>query len=135
VAITTKVAESNFPYSMSYIPMISPCKAETLKYDWNAYANDPSGTGPYRFSSMVPQERLELLPNKDYWNPERVPKLDKLVLPPMPKSAARAAAMNEGTQGHALWAALDVRPEDEIPVQRVPAGRARSAGSLARPRI
>jgi ureidoacrylate peracid hydrolase len=28
--------------------------------------------------------------------------------------AKRAAAMSEGTKGHDLWAALDVRPEDEI---------------------
>ncbi len=96
VAINTKVVESIFPYSMSYILMISRCKAEALKYDWNAYANDPSGTGPYRFSRMVPHERLELLPNKDYWDPKRVPKQDKLVLLPMPEAATRAAALMTG---------------------------------------
>jgi peptide/nickel transport system substrate-binding protein len=96
VAITTKVVESLFPYSMSYILMISRCKAEALKYDWNAYSNDPSGTGPYRFSRMVPHERLELLPNKAYWDPKRVPHHDKLVLLPMPEAATRAAALMTG---------------------------------------
>jgi peptide/nickel transport system substrate-binding protein len=96
VAITTKVVESLFPYSMAYTLMISRCKAEALKYDWNAYANDPSGTGPYRFSRMVPHERLELLPNKAYWDPKRVPHHDKLVLLPMPEAATRAAALMTG---------------------------------------
>ena len=60
VAVTTKVVESLFPYSMSYLLMVSRCRAEALKLDWTAYAEKPSGTGPYRFDRMVPHERLEL---------------------------------------------------------------------------
>jgi ABC-type transport system substrate-binding protein len=96
VAITTKVVESLFPYSMSYLLMVSRCRAEALKYDWNAYANNPSGTGPYRFDRMVAHERLELTPNKEYWDPKRVPKHDRLVLIPMPEAATRAAALMTG---------------------------------------
>jgi len=96
VAITTKVVESLFPYSMSYLLMVSRCRAEALKYDWAAYANAPSGTGPYRFDRMVAHERLELTPNKDYWDPKRVPKHDRLVLIPMPEAATRAAALMTG---------------------------------------
>jgi ABC-type transport system substrate-binding protein len=96
VAITTKVVESLFPYSMSYLLMVSRCRAEALKYDWNAYANNPSGTGPYRFDRMVAHERLELVPNKGYWDPRRVPKHDRLVLIPMPEAATRAAALMTG---------------------------------------
>lgn len=76
VAITTKFVESLFPYTMSYVPLISRCRAEVLKYDWAAYAMQPSGTGPYLFGRMIPRERLELVPNKAYWNPKRVPKHD-----------------------------------------------------------
>jgi peptide/nickel transport system substrate-binding protein len=96
VAITTKVVESLFPYSMSYLLMVSRCRAEALKYDWAAYANNPSGTGPYRFDRMVAHERLELVPNTDYWDPTRVPKHDRLVLIPMPEAATRAAALMTG---------------------------------------
>ncbi len=96
VAITTKVVESLFPYSMSYLLMISRCRAEELKYDWNAYAANPSGTGPYRFSRMVPHERLEMTANKEYWNAARIPKHDKLVLLPMPEASTRAAALMTG---------------------------------------
>ncbi len=96
VAVTTKVVESLFPYSMSYLLMVSRCRAEALKYDWAAYANSPSGTGPYRFDRMVAHERLELTPNKEYWDPKRVPKQDRLVLIPMPEAATRAAALMTG---------------------------------------
>lgn len=96
VAINTKVIESLFPYSMSYVMLVSRCKAEALKYDWAAYANAPSGTGPYRFDRMVAHERLELTPNKDYWDPKRIPRHDRLVLIPMPEASTRAAALLTG---------------------------------------
>ncbi len=79
VAITTKFVESLFPYDMSYVLMISRCRAQALNYDWTAYANQPSGTGPYRFASMTAHERMELVPNNDYWDKARVPKQDRLV--------------------------------------------------------
>ena len=91
VAITAKVIESLFPCSMSYLLMVSRCKAEALKYDWAAYANAPSGTGPYRFGRMVAHERLELLPNKDCWDPKRIPKAD---------DAADETARNHERAGH-----------------------------------
>ena len=31
-----------------------------------------SGTGPYRFDRMTPHQRMEFLPNKDYWDKARV---------------------------------------------------------------
>ena len=59
MALTTKVPSSLFPYEMSFIAITSKCRAEALKMDWSAYANQPSGTGPYRFDRIVPHERLE----------------------------------------------------------------------------
>jgi ABC-type transport system substrate-binding protein len=96
VAFTTKFVESLFPYSMSYFLMVSPCRAQALKYDWGAYAEHPSGTGPYRFDRMVAHERLELVPNKDYWDRTRIAKHDRLVLLPMPEASTRAAALITG---------------------------------------
>ena len=96
VAITTKVVESLFPYQMSYLLMVSRCRAEALHYDWNAYAEHPSGTGPFRADRMVAHERFELLPNKDYWDPKRIAKYDRLVLLPMPEAATRTAALLTG---------------------------------------
>ncbi len=96
VAIHTKIPSSLFPYEMSFVLMTSKCRAEALKYDWAAFANQPSGTGPYRFDRMVAHERLELVPNKEYWDKARVPKQDRLVLLPIPEASTRTAALLSG---------------------------------------
>jgi ABC-type transport system substrate-binding protein len=85
-----------FPGLLPQIMLISPCNAETLKYDRDALMFHPSGTGPYRIQRLVPHERLELLRNDDYWDKDRVPKHDKLVLIPMPEASTRAAALLAG---------------------------------------
>src|ERR1700752_2922658 len=45
---------------------------------------------------MVPHQRLEFVPNTDYWNKTRVPKQDRLVLIPMPEASTRTAALLSG---------------------------------------
>ncbi len=96
VALTTKIPSSLFPYEMSFVMMTSRCRAEALKYDWSAVTANPSGTGPYKFDRMVPHERLELVPNTEYWDKARVPKQDRLVLLPMPEASTRTAALLSG---------------------------------------
>jgi ABC-type transport system substrate-binding protein len=110
VAITTKTVDSLFPYPLSLVPMISRCRAEALKLDWKAYATQPSGTGPYRFVSMVPRERMEMVPNKEYWDAKRVPKQDRLVLLPMPEAATRTAALLSGAVNFVEAPAPDAVP-------------------------
>jgi ABC-type transport system substrate-binding protein len=96
VVFKTKVPDSLFPYEISYVLMISPCRAKAVKYDWTQYALQPSGTGPYKFDKTVPHQRLELVPNADYWDKARVPKQDRLVLIPMPEASTRTAALLSG---------------------------------------
>jgi peptide/nickel transport system substrate-binding protein len=111
VAINTKFVESLFPYDMSYVLMVSRCRAEALHNDWNAYANQPSGTGPYKFAGETAHERMELLPNKDYWDKDRVPKQDRLILLPMPEAATRTAALLSGQVNF-----IEAPAPDAIPV-------------------
>ena len=96
VAFDTKVPDSLFPYEISYVLMISPCRAKEVKYNWADYALHPSGTGPYRFDRMVPHQRLEFVPNPAYWDKTRIPKQDRLVLIPMPEASTRTAALLAG---------------------------------------
>jgi peptide/nickel transport system substrate-binding protein len=96
VAFTTKVPDALFPYMMSFVMMVSPCRAKEVKYNWTEYALHPSGTGPYKFDKMVPHERLEFVPNADYWDKARVPKQDRLVLVPMPEASTRTAVLLSG---------------------------------------
>jgi peptide/nickel transport system substrate-binding protein len=96
VAFDTKVTDSLLPYELSYWLLISPCRAKEVKYNWTEYAQRPSGTGPYRFADAVPHQRLELVPNKDYWDKARVPSQDRLVLVPMPEASTRTSALLSG---------------------------------------
>ena len=96
VAFETNFVESLFPYSLSCVMMVSQCRAKELNYDWAQYALHPSGTGPYRFDRFVPHQRLELVPNTDYWDKARIPKQDRLVLIPMPEASTRTAALLSG---------------------------------------
>jgi ABC-type transport system substrate-binding protein len=96
VALDTKIPDSLFPYEISYVLMISPCRAKEVHYNWTEYAQRPSGTGPYKFDKIVPHQRLEFVPNTGYWDEARVPKQDRLVLVPMPEASTRTAALLSG---------------------------------------
>jgi peptide/nickel transport system substrate-binding protein len=96
VAFATKVPDSLFPYEISYVLLISPCRAKEVNNNWGEYALKPSGTGPYKFDKMVPHQRMEFVPNTDYWDKARVPRQDRLVLVPMPEASTRTAALLSG---------------------------------------
>ncbi|SEG74234.1 ABC transporter substrate-binding protein [Bosea lathyri] len=94
--ITTKSPDATLPYQMAWILMSSQANWEKLGKSWEAVAKTPSGTGPWKLTGFVPRERAELVPNADYWDKARVPKLDKLILIPLPEANARVAALRSG---------------------------------------
>lgn len=95
VEITTKSPDSFFPYQICYFLMASPAQWEKSK-DWNQFAKEPSGTGPFKFSSSTAREQLVLEPFAEHWDKDRVPMLDKVVLIPLPDPSARTAALLSG---------------------------------------
>ena len=109
VELTTKEPDSFLPINVTNLFMVSPSKWQKL-YDgaegadakaksqaaWAAFAKDVSGTGPWKMSAFTPRERLELVKNDKYWNAARVPKIDKMILLPMPEANARTAALLSG---------------------------------------
>src|SRR5262249_17468639 len=56
----------------------------------------PSGTGPYKYDRIVPHQRLELVPNTNYWDKDRIAQQDRLVLIPMPEASTRTARAVDG---------------------------------------
>ena len=96
IAVHTKLDDSLFPYEIAGYFQISNCAVTKLHNDYAAFAKHPSGTGPYKFDKVVPHERLELVKNANYWDKERIPKQDRLVLLPMPEASTRAAALLSG---------------------------------------
>jgi ABC-type transport system substrate-binding protein len=95
--ITTKTPDATLPYQLSWITLSSPANWEAQGKSWDAVAQKPSGTGPWKMENgFTPRERAELTPNKEYWDKARVPKLDKLVLIPLPEPNTRVAALRSG---------------------------------------
>lgn len=96
VEITTKAVDSFFPYQMLWFLVSSPAQYEKLGKDWDKFALQPSGTGPFKLDRLVQRERAELVKNPDYWDKRRLAKVDRLVLVPMPDVLARTNALIAG---------------------------------------
>jgi peptide/nickel transport system substrate-binding protein len=96
VEIVTKAPDATLPYQIAWIMMSSPAQWEKVGKSWDAFAKQPSGTGPWKLTLFAPRERAEMVPFKEYWDTNRVPKLDKLVLVPLPEANARVAALRSG---------------------------------------
>ncbi len=109
VELTTSEPDSFLPINLTNLFMASPAAwqkkfdaaagatpADKSKAAWTAFASDPSGSGPFKVTRFVARERLELAANKTYWDAKRVPKIDKVVLLPMPEANARTAALLGG---------------------------------------
>ena len=111
VELTTSEPDSFLPLNLTNLFMASPAHwakklaavpatvtdaAERAKQAWTAFAADASGTGPFKMTRFVPRERLELAKNAAYWDPKRVPKIDRVVMVPLPEANARTAALLSG---------------------------------------
>ncbi len=96
VEVKTKVVDALFPYQMLWFLVSSPAQFEKLGKDWNKFASEPSGTGPFKLARLVPRERAELVRNEAYWNPKRLPKADRMILVVAPEGATRTAALLSG---------------------------------------
>ena len=96
VEVTTKSVDSFFPYQMLWFLVSSPAQYEKLGKDWDKFASAPSGTGPFKLESLMPRERAVLIKNAEYWDKNRIPKADKLILLPMPEALTRTNELLAG---------------------------------------
>src|ERR1700760_2208143 len=124
VELTTREPDSFLPINLTNLFMASPAKWQKLfdaasgadakaksQAAWDAFSKDASGTGPWKMKSFTPRERLELVKNENYWDKARVPKVDKIVLLPMPEANARTAALLSGQVDWIEAPAPDALPE------------------------
>ena len=61
VEVTTRAVDSFFPYQMLWFLISSPGAIGAAGQAWDRFANEPSGTGPFRLARLVPRERAELV--------------------------------------------------------------------------
>jgi ABC-type transport system substrate-binding protein len=94
--IVTRTPDATLPYQIAWIMFSSLAQWEKVGKSWEAFARTPLGTDPWKLANFVPRERAELVPNAEYWDKTRVPKLERLVLILLPEASARTAALRSG---------------------------------------
>jgi ABC-type transport system substrate-binding protein len=110
IVITTKYPFSFLPWLLTRVLMVSPSQWEAVGKNWAEFQKKPAGTGPFKITRVVPGQYIEMTRNDDYWDKERVPKLEKLVVYPMAEATTRIAALRSGQVD---W--IEVPAPDSIP--------------------
>jgi peptide/nickel transport system substrate-binding protein len=110
IVLTTKYPFSFFPYLLTRLLMVSPAQYDAVGKNWAAFGKKPSGTGPFKITRVVPGQFIEMVRNENYWDKERIPKLEKLVVSPMAEATTRIAALRSGQVD---W--IEVPAPDSIP--------------------
>jgi peptide/nickel transport system substrate-binding protein len=91
--VTTKVPDSHLPEDLSTAFMASPTAVK--KEGVAGFAAHPVGTGPFKFASEIQGQQLTLIRNPTYWR--GTPKLQTLILKPIPDPSQRIAALRSGS--------------------------------------
>ena len=60
------------------------------------YGKHPVGTGPYQFVDWVPGDHITMVKNPDYWDKNNGPKVDKIIVKPVPEDGTRIAMLQKG---------------------------------------
>jgi peptide/nickel transport system substrate-binding protein len=74
-----------------HLPILPPRYVSENRETWG---RKPVGTGPYRFVEWIPNERIVMEANLDYW--QGPPPFQRLVFRPIPDETARTAALLSG---------------------------------------
>jgi ABC-type transport system substrate-binding protein len=110
IALHTQYPFSFLPYLLTRILIVSPTQWEKSGKSWANFAKAPAGTGPFRITKVEAGTSVEMARNAAYWDKTRIPKLDRMILYPMPEATTRLAALRSGQVD---W--IEVPPPDAIP--------------------
>ena len=110
IVLTTKYPFSFLPWLLTRVLMVSPTQWEKVGKSWAEFAKQPAGTGPFKITKVVPGQYAEMSRNEAYWDKERIPKVDKMIVYPMAEATTRVAALRSGQVD---W--IEVPAPDSIP--------------------
>jgi peptide/nickel transport system substrate-binding protein len=105
VRINTKGPYSFLLYSLMSILIPSP--TAVMAQGTENFQDAPVGSGPFKFVRQQERQSLEMAPNPDYW--DGAPKLERLIVRPIPEPSSRLAALRAG---EVQWA--EVTPPESI---------------------
>ena len=74
---------------------VSPRQYEAVG-NWLDFQRKPAGTGPFKVEKVTPRVSIDLVRNADYWDKARIPKVERMVLMPIPDANTRVAALRSG---------------------------------------
>jgi peptide/nickel transport system substrate-binding protein len=90
--ITTNGPYALLPNDLPFLVFPSPTAVQ--KAGNSSFKEHPVGTGPFKFSQLIQGGSAEFVRNDTYW--AGAPKLDKVILRPIPEATARVAALRSG---------------------------------------
>ncbi|MCK6579809.1 MAG: ABC transporter substrate-binding protein [Anaerolineae bacterium] len=89
VSITTNGPDPILPARMYWLKIVPPVAAQA-----DGFAENPVGTGPYKFVSWSRGQQIELEANAEYWG--GAPSISRVVIRPIPEESTRLAALQAG---------------------------------------
>jgi peptide/nickel transport system substrate-binding protein len=96
IAIVTTTIDAMTPFQLTFLLFASPAQYAKLGNDWGKYADQPSGTGPFRVLHVDPHSILNLARFDAYWDKKRIAKSALLNIVPIPDPNTRVAALRTG---------------------------------------
>ncbi len=111
--VETRYPDSTLPYGLTYLGIVHQRAWEAAGRSWDQFMLRPVGTGPWKLEQWSIRERAVLVRNPDHWEQARIPKLERIVLLPLPDANTRVAALRSGQVD---W--IEAPPPDAIPSLR-----------------
>lgn len=68
-----------------------------LPNDYKEQDSKPIGTGPFKFEQYIPSQKIVLVKNSEYYNEEKMPKIDKAEIMIMTDTGAVVSALKSGS--------------------------------------
>jgi peptide/nickel transport system substrate-binding protein len=94
VRVRTTGPDPLLPTRMSRYPAYIVPPKYVAEVGKDVFARKPVGTGPYKVTEFVQDDRVVMVANPDYWRGK--PAIDKVVWRPIPEATARIAALIAG---------------------------------------
>jgi ABC-type transport system substrate-binding protein len=111
--LETRTVDSLVPFGLTWVGITHRGAWEAAGRDWDRFMERAVGTGPYRMESFSVRERAVLLRNANYWDANRIPRHERLVLLPLAEPNTRVAALRANQVDF-----IEAPPPDAIPALR-----------------
>ena len=111
--LETRTPDSLVPFGMTWVGITHQGAWEAAGRDWDRFLDRAVGTGPYRLETFAVRERCVMARNANYWETNRIPRHERLILLPLPEANTRVAALRSNQVDF-----IEAPPPDAIPALR-----------------